>query len=87
MSLVTTGDELPDMMTVTAEGNLALYPSQADKDGDLDYSMPGAYRANPDKDPNGGDGLQDPSSGSATGCGSTPGTATARSTSTRPPSW
>ncbi|MGW2887452.1 DNRLRE domain-containing protein [Streptomyces griseoruber] len=50
-----TGDELPDMMTVTAEGNLALYPAQADKDGDLDYSMPGAYRANPDKDPNGDD--------------------------------
>ncbi|MBY8845581.1 VCBS repeat-containing protein [Streptomyces sp. SP2-10] len=53
-----TGDGLPDMMTVTEAGNLALYPSQADKDvvkgtGDLDYSMPGAYRDNPDKDPNG----------------------------------
>ncbi|MFE9097641.1 DNRLRE domain-containing protein [Streptomyces sp. NPDC007264] len=53
-----TGDKLPDLMTVTEGGNLALYPSQSDKDvlkgtGDLDYSMPGAYRANPDKDPNG----------------------------------
>ncbi|MFF4043725.1 DNRLRE domain-containing protein [Streptomyces sp. NPDC001816] len=55
-----TGDGLPDLMTVTEAGNLALYPSQADKDvvkgtGDLDYSMPGAYRDNPDKDPNGDD--------------------------------
>ncbi|MFH9828230.1 DNRLRE domain-containing protein [Streptomyces bobili] len=50
-----TGDALPDMMVVTAEGNLALYPAQLDKAGDLDYSMPGAYRANPDKDPNGDD--------------------------------
>ncbi|WP_324784242.1 DNRLRE domain-containing protein [Streptomyces sp. H51] len=56
-----TGDALPDLFTVTEAGNLALYPSQADKDdltkgtGDLDYSMPGAYRANPDKDPNGDD--------------------------------
>ncbi|MER6916160.1 DNRLRE domain-containing protein [Streptomyces sp. NPDC000594] len=52
-----TGDDLPDMMVVTKEGNLALYPSQSDKElnkgtGDLDYSMAGAYRANPDKDPN-----------------------------------
>ncbi|MFE7927533.1 DNRLRE domain-containing protein [Streptomyces sp. NPDC057456] len=50
-----TGDALPDMMVVTAEGNLALYPAQLDKAGDLDYSMPGAYRANPNKDPNGDD--------------------------------
>ena len=56
-----TGDALPDLMTVTDAGNLALYPSQGDKSdptkgtGDLDYSMPGAYRANPDKDPNGDD--------------------------------
>ncbi|WP_367321208.1 DNRLRE domain-containing protein [Streptomyces sp. HUAS ZL42] len=55
-----TGDKLPDMMVVTEGGNLALYPSQATTDltkgsGDLDYSMPGAYRANPDKDPNGDD--------------------------------
>ncbi|MFF3329273.1 DNRLRE domain-containing protein [Streptomyces sp. NPDC002888] len=55
-----TGDKLPDMMVVTEGGNLALYPSQATTDltkgsGDLDYSMPGAYRANPEKDPNGDD--------------------------------
>ncbi|MER5429639.1 DNRLRE domain-containing protein [Streptomyces sp. NPDC002588] len=56
-----TGDGLPDMMAVTDAGMLALYPSQADKDdpdkgiGDLDYSMAGAYQANPDKDPNGDD--------------------------------
>ncbi|WP_225836172.1 DNRLRE domain-containing protein [Streptomyces sp. NK08204] len=54
-----TGDGMPDLMAVTEGGNLALYPSQADKDdpnkptGDLDYSMSGAYRANPDKDPAG----------------------------------
>jgi hypothetical protein len=54
-----TGDKMADLMVVTEGGNLALYPSQADKDdpakatGDLDYSMQGAYRANPDKDPNG----------------------------------
>lgn len=54
-----TGDKLPDMMAVTVDGNLALYPSQAKSDdltkgtGDLDYAMPGAYRANPAKDPNG----------------------------------
>ncbi|MFF4353843.1 DNRLRE domain-containing protein [Streptomyces sp. NPDC001530] len=54
-----TGDKMPDLMVVTDGGNLALYPSQADKDdltkatGDLDYSMPGAYQVNPDKDPNG----------------------------------
>ncbi|MEU9285841.1 DNRLRE domain-containing protein [Streptomyces sp. NPDC048275] len=54
-----TGDKLADLMVVTEYGNLVLYPSQADKTdltkgtGDLDYSMPGAYRANPDKDPNG----------------------------------
>ncbi|MFI1869084.1 DNRLRE domain-containing protein [Streptomyces jumonjinensis] len=55
-----TGDDLPDLMTVTEGGNLSLYPSQAVRDltrgsGDLDYSMSGAYRANPDKDPNGDD--------------------------------
>lgn len=47
-------------MAVTEAGNLSLYPSQATNDlakgsGDLDYSMAGAYRANPDKDPNGDD--------------------------------
>lgn len=56
-----TGDKLPDMMVVTEAGNLAMYPSQATTtdlnkgSGDLDYSMPGAYRDNPDKDPNGDD--------------------------------
>ncbi|MFJ9817459.1 DNRLRE domain-containing protein [Streptomyces sp. NPDC101151] len=56
-----TGDGMPDLFAVTEAGNLALYPSEADKTdltkptGDLDYSMPGAYRANPRKDPNGDD--------------------------------
>lgn len=55
-----TGDRLPDLMVVTQAGNLALYPSQATNDlakgsGDLDYSMAGAYRDNPDKDPQGDD--------------------------------
>ncbi|MFE9014831.1 DNRLRE domain-containing protein [Streptomyces cyaneofuscatus] len=55
-----TGDKLPDLMVVTEAGNLAMYPSQATTDltkstGDLDYSMSGAYRANPAKDPNGDD--------------------------------
>ncbi|MFI1443220.1 DNRLRE domain-containing protein [Streptomyces fructofermentans] len=57
-----TGDDLADLMVVTAEGNLSLYPSQATSDlarasGDLDYSMSGAYRANPAKDPGSEDGL------------------------------
>ena len=56
-----TGDKMADLMVVTEGGNLALYPSQADSTdltkptGDLDYSMSGAYRGNPDKDPNGDD--------------------------------
>ncbi|WP_328392378.1 DNRLRE domain-containing protein [Streptomyces sp. NBC_00390] len=55
-----TGDKLADLMAVTEGGNLALYPSQATNDlakgsGDLDYSMSGAYRSNPDKDPQGDD--------------------------------
>ncbi|MFD7445931.1 DNRLRE domain-containing protein [Streptomyces sp. NPDC059909] len=55
-----TGDKLPDLLTVTENGNLLLYPSQATNDltrgsGDLDYSMSGAYRNNPNKDPNGDD--------------------------------
>lgn len=59
-----TGDKLPDLMTVTEEGNLSLYPSQGQAtavttgSGDLDYSMSGAYRANPAKDPSNEDGLQ-----------------------------
>ncbi|MET9673044.1 DNRLRE domain-containing protein [Streptomyces sp. NPDC006482] len=58
-----TGDKLPDLMSITASGNLRVFPSHADKDlakgtGDIDYSMSGAYRENPDKDPNGGDTLQ-----------------------------
>ncbi|MFJ5780377.1 DNRLRE domain-containing protein [Streptomyces sp. NPDC093094] len=54
-----TGDQLPDLMTVTEAGNLALYPSQSDGattpkgTGDLDYAMSGAYRLNPAKDPAG----------------------------------
>ncbi|GAA4936423.1 DNRLRE domain-containing protein [Streptomyces coeruleoprunus] len=57
-----TGDRLPDLMVVDANGNLRLYPSEAQTDllkgtGDLDYSMSGAYRGNPAKDPNGDDGL------------------------------
>ncbi|WP_405476524.1 DNRLRE domain-containing protein [Streptomyces sp. NBC_00009] len=55
-----TGDKLADLMVVTEGGNLSMYPSQATNDltkgsGDLDYSMSGAYRGNPDKDPNGDD--------------------------------
>lgn len=56
-----TGDRMADLMVVTEAGNLTMYPSRANKDdlargtGDLDYSMPGAYRANPDKDPAGDD--------------------------------
>lgn len=51
-------------MTVTEQGNLALYPSQGQATavttgiGDLDHSMSGAYRANPAKDPSEDDGLQ-----------------------------
>lgn len=56
-----TGDALPDLMVVDANGNLRLYPSEATADltkgtGDLDYSMSGAYRSNPDKAPTGNDG-------------------------------
>ncbi|MDC0772759.1 hypothetical protein POF73_38690 [Streptomyces sp. HD] len=49
------------MMVVTEAGNLGMYPSEATTTdlnkgtGDLNYSMPGAYRGNPDKDPNGDD--------------------------------
>ncbi|MGX2993300.1 DNRLRE domain-containing protein [Streptomyces sp. JNUCC 64] len=57
-----TGDDLPDMLVVTKDGDLALYPSQAKSSdtgqgtGDIDYSMRGAYRDNPERDPKGGDG-------------------------------
>lgn len=59
-----TGDALADLMVVTDAGNLALYRSRATAkadgtlgkgSGDFDYSMPGAYRGNPEKDPNGDD--------------------------------
>ncbi|KQX50834.1 MULTISPECIES: DNRLRE domain-containing protein [unclassified Streptomyces] len=55
-----TGDKLPDLLAITSAGNLRLYPSHATADllkgtGDVDYSMSGAYRYNPDKDPNGDD--------------------------------
>ncbi|MFE6072514.1 FG-GAP-like repeat-containing protein [Streptomyces sp. NPDC056525] len=58
-----TGDGLPDLFSVTAGKNLRLFPSHADPanplkgTGKFDYSMSGAYRLNPDKDPNGGDSL------------------------------
>ncbi|MFE1880350.1 DNRLRE domain-containing protein [Streptomyces diastatochromogenes] len=57
-----TGDALPDLMVVDGNGNLRLYPSEKTADltkgtGDLGYSMSGAYRANPEKDPNGDDSL------------------------------
>ncbi|RDG37136.1 DNRLRE domain-containing protein [Streptomyces corynorhini] len=55
-----SGDGIPDLMTVTEKGNLGLYAGQMDKDlvkgnGRLGFSMPGAYRDNPVKDPNGDD--------------------------------
>ncbi|MEU3743771.1 DNRLRE domain-containing protein [Streptomyces narbonensis] len=59
-----TGDGLPDLFTISGGNNLRLAPSQALKDsnpvkgtGKLDYGMSGAYQLNPNKDPNGGDGL------------------------------
>jgi hypothetical protein len=57
-----TGDALPDLLVVDANGNLRLYASESTTDltkgtGDLDYSMSGAYKGNPAKDPNGDDGL------------------------------
>ncbi|MDX3525793.1 DNRLRE domain-containing protein [Streptomyces sp. ID05-39B] len=55
-----TGDRLPDLMVVDGNGDLRTYPSEATTDlakgtGRLAYSMPGAYRGNPARDPNGGD--------------------------------
>ncbi|MCD2469576.1 DNRLRE domain-containing protein [Streptomyces sp. MBT42] len=60
-----TGDTLPDLFTITGQNNLRLFPSQALSStattakgtGKFDYSMSGAYQLNPNKDPNGGDGL------------------------------
>ncbi|MEW1700909.1 FG-GAP-like repeat-containing protein [Streptomyces sp. NPDC091278] len=55
-----TGDTFPDLFAITGSGNLRLYTSHANKadtskgSGDLDYSMSGAYRENPAKDPNPG---------------------------------
>ncbi|MFB6627301.1 FG-GAP repeat domain-containing protein [Streptomyces sp. NPDC056374] len=62
-----TGDTLPDLFTITGQNNLRLFPSQALSStattakgtGKFDYSMSGAYQLNPNKDPNGGDGLED----------------------------
>ncbi|MGW2704589.1 FG-GAP-like repeat-containing protein [Streptomyces sp. NPDC001340] len=55
-----TGDKLPDLFVVDGNSDLRLYPSEATADltkgtGDLHISMPGAYRNNPDRDPNNGD--------------------------------
>ncbi|MEU2119464.1 DNRLRE domain-containing protein [Streptomyces sp. NPDC016459] len=58
-----TGDGLPDLFSITSGKNLRLFPSHADPGnplkgtGKFDYSMSGAYRLNPDRDPNGGDSL------------------------------
>ncbi|MGW1557568.1 DNRLRE domain-containing protein [Streptomyces sp. NPDC002144] len=51
-----TGDKLPDVFAVNGDSNLRLFPSEATTDltkgtGDLYASMPAAYRANPDRDP------------------------------------
>ncbi|WP_367870048.1 FG-GAP repeat domain-containing protein [Streptomyces aureus] len=55
-----TGDRLPDLLALNSASNLRLYPSHAVTNlskgtGDVESSMSGAYRDNPDKDPNGGD--------------------------------
>ncbi|MFG3287212.1 DNRLRE domain-containing protein [Streptomyces sp. NPDC048179] len=55
-----TGDKLPDLFVVDGNSDLRLYPSEATTDltkgtGDLHISMPGAYRNNPDRDPNNSD--------------------------------
>ncbi|MER7763680.1 DNRLRE domain-containing protein [Streptomyces sp. NPDC097619] len=57
-----TGDQLPDLFVIDGNGDLRLYPSQAQHSdlakgtGRLSaFSMSGAYRGNPAKDPNGGD--------------------------------
>jgi len=55
-----TGDKLPDVFVVDGNSDLRLYPSEATTDltkgtGDLHISMSGAYRNNPDRDPNDAD--------------------------------
>jgi hypothetical protein len=55
-----TGDKLPDLFVVDGNSDLRLYPSEATTDfakgtGDLHISMSGAYRNNPDQDPNDSD--------------------------------
>jgi FG-GAP-like repeat len=54
-----TGDGMPDLLVVDANGNLRMYPTKGTTDltkgtGLLGFSMSGAYRDNPSKDPNGG---------------------------------
>ncbi|NML51037.1 DNRLRE domain-containing protein [Streptomyces sp. R302] len=55
-----TGDTLPDLFSITAGGNLRMFPSQTAPgsnpvkgNGDTDFSMSGAYQENPERDPNG----------------------------------
>ncbi|WP_405649147.1 FG-GAP-like repeat-containing protein [Streptomyces sp. NBC_00019] len=55
-----TGDKLPDVFVIDGNSDLRLYPSEANADltkgtGDLHISMSGAYRNNPDRDPNNSD--------------------------------
>nr|WSZ17346.1 hypothetical protein OH837_30585 [Streptomyces canus] len=55
-----TGDKLPDVFVIDGNSDLRLYPSEATTDltkgtGDLHISMSGAYRNNPDRDPNDSD--------------------------------
>jgi hypothetical protein len=55
-----TGDKFADLMVVDGNGNLRMYPNVGTTDqtkgtGVLGWSMSGAYRENPAKDPNGGD--------------------------------
>lgn len=58
-----TGDDISDIFIVDGNGNLRLYPGEARSEdltkgnGDIGYSMSGAYRGNPAKDPSGEDGL------------------------------
>ncbi|MGW8356270.1 DNRLRE domain-containing protein [Streptomyces wedmorensis] len=58
-----TGDALPDMFIVDGNGKLRMYPAEATAadpakgTGDIGYSMSGAYRANPARNPDGTDNL------------------------------